>query len=118
MRRSRLLAWLLRDRDRQPSWRSVHAQSLVLLNRDLRALEEQVAWLRASQEQSAAAAVSAELRAERLERELASVRAELSAVRADLTGVREELLWGFAERKLAVDAPRVVDLTRPVAGTA
>lgn len=118
MRRSRLLAWLFPTRAPEPSWRSVHAQSLLLLGDELRALDEQVQLLRASEERSAAAAVVAELRAERLERELAAVRAELGALRTDLAVVREELVWAFAERKLPVDAPRVVDLTRPVADSA
>jgi len=118
VRRSRLLAWLFPARAPQPSWRSVHAQSLLLLGDDLRALDAEVERLRASEERSAAAAVLAELRAERLERELAATRAELGALRADLAAVREELVWAFAERRLPVDAPKVVDLTRPVAGTA
>lgn len=119
MRRSPLLAWLFPRGGPQPSWRSVHAQSLLLLGDDLRSLDEQVATLRGAHELSTAAAVAAELRAEELERELAAVRAQVSALRAELTGLREELLWAFAERRLPVEAPpRVVDLTRPVAGTA
>lgn len=132
MRRSPLLAWLrhwwracLPWGCRQPSWRSVHAQSLLLLGDDLRALDDELRRLRADERRSTAAAVAAELRAERLERELAaartevaSARAETAALRADLTAFREELVWAFAERRLPVEAPRVVDLTRPVAGTA
>lgn len=118
MRRSGLLAWLLHLRSPQPSWRSVHAQSLLLQGDQLRALDEQVDLLRAAEQRSASAAVQAQRRAEQLERELAAVRAEASALRADLTVVREELLWAFAEGTLPRRAPRVVDLTRPVADTA
>lgn len=95
----------------------MHAQSLVLLTEQVRTYDGEIAGLRAAQERSTAAAVLAELRAERLERELTAVRAEVSALRADLTVVREELLWAFAERRLPLDAPRVVDLTSPVADT-
>ena len=71
-------------------------------------------------------AVVAELRAQRLERELAAARADLAAVKADLAALREELVWAFAERRLAVDAAapeqapvaRVVDLTRGTHATA
>lgn len=131
VRRSGLLAWLFPDRA-QPAWRTVHAQSLVLLSADVEGLQQEVEQLRAGQASTTAAAVMAELRAERLERELADARADLAAVREALAAVREDsaavrrdsaalredLVWAFAERRLPVDAPRVVDLTRPVAGTA
>lgn len=118
MRRSGLLAWLLHLRSPQPSWRSVHAQSLLLRGDELRALGDEVDRLRAAEQRSASAAVQAQRRAEQLERELAAVRAETSALRADLSALREELLWAFAEGTSARRAPRVVDLTRPVADTA
>lgn len=118
MRRSRLLAWLFPDRAAPPSWRAVHARSLVLLGDRVEALDQQVQRLREAEERSTAAAVVAELRAEQLERELAALRAEAGGLRADLCAVREELLWSFAERRAAVEPPRTVDLTRPVAGSA
>ena len=118
VRRSRLWAWLFPIRRPEPSWRSVHAQSLLLLGDDLRALDDEVGRLRTFEERSTAAAVAAELRAERLERELAVVRAEVAALRRDVSVVREELVWAFAERRLPVEGPRVVDLTQPVADTA
>ena len=127
MRRSGLLAWLLSLRRPEPSWRSVHAQSLLLLGDDLRALDDEITRLRAAEERSTSAAVMAELRAERLERELAAVRAEVASLRDDLAGVREELVWAFAERRFPVEAgradtpagaPRVIDLTRSRAGSA
>ena len=89
---------------------------------DLRALEDEVARLRSTEALTVAAAVAAELRAVRLERELAAARAEAAQVRDDLAALREELVWAFAERRLAVEAAAgtavVVDLTAKDAASA
>ena len=97
-----------------PPWREVHALAVVTTRHELAALEQEVARLRSTESLTVAAAVASELRAQRLERELAAARAELAEVRADLASLREELVWAFAERKLAVEAAApavVVDLT-------
>ena len=64
VRRTGLRAWLLPTEPPPPTWRTVHAQSLVLLSDDLRVLQEEVARLRAGTERSTAAQVLAELRAD------------------------------------------------------
>ena len=110
VRRGGLLAWLLRSEPPPPSWRTVHAQSLVLLSDDLRVLQEEIARLRAGAERSTAAQVLAELRAERLEAELAETRAQLAALRADVDALREELVWAVTERRAAVEAAPVTRL--------
>lgn len=107
VRKSGLLAWLLPSEPPPPSWRTVHAQSLVLLSDDLRVLQEEVARLRSGAEGTTAAQVLAELRAERLEAELAETRAQLAALRSEVAALREELVWAFADRR-AVDAPAPV----------
>jgi hypothetical protein len=110
VRRSGLRAWLVPSEPPPPSWRTVHAQSLVLLSEDLRALQEEVARLRAGAERSTAAQVMAELRAERLEAELAGTRAQLAALRADVEALREELVWAFADRRAAAEPAPVTRL--------
>lgn len=118
VRRTGLLAWLLHSEPPPPTWRTVHAQSLVLLSDDLRVLQEEVARLRAGTERSTAAQVLAELRAERLEAELAETRKQLAALRADVDALREELLWAVTERRAAVDAAPVTRLKGRRTGTA
>ena len=116
MRRSSLWTWLTPPPP-QPAWRDVHAQSLVLLTDRVRALDDEVARLRSAQEQSTAAAVVAELRAQRLEEALAQTRTELDSLRSEVAAVREEQMWAFAERRVPDDRGIVVDLKRPAAGT-
>ena len=118
MRRSRWRAWLLPSDPPPPTWRTVHAQALVLLSDDVRVLQEQVAQLRADGERSTAAQVVAELRAERLEAELAETRAQLAALRADVDALREELVWAFADRRTQVEAAPVTRLPGRRSGTA
>ena len=101
VRRSGLLAWLLPKEPPPPSWRTVHAQSLVLLSDDLRVLQLEVTRLRETAERSTAAQVLAELRAERLEAELTETRAALAALRSDVDALREELVWAGADRRTA-----------------
>ena len=78
----------------------MHAQSLVRLCDDVAALQAEVAGLRAASERSTAAAVVAELRAQRLEEQLTATRAEAAALRRELDALREEVLWTSAERRL------------------
>ena len=111
MRRSGLRAWLLPAEPPPPSWRTVHARSLVLLSDDLRVVQEQVRRLRAGAERSTAAQVLADLRAERLEAELAETRAQLAAVRADVDALREELVWAVADRRAAAEPAPVTRLS-------
>lgn len=118
MRRTGLRAWLAPVDPPPPSWRTVHAQSLVLLSDDLRVLREEVVRQRAGTERSTAAQVLAELRAERLEVELADTRAQLAALRADIDALREELVWAFADRRAAVEAAPVTRLPGRRSGTA
>lgn len=118
VRRTGLLAWLLATEPPPPSWRTVHAQSLVLLSDDVRVLREEVVRLRAGTERSTAAQVLAELRAQRLEAELAETRAQLSALRADVEALREELVWAFADRRAAVEPAPVTRLPGRRTGTA
>jgi hypothetical protein len=117
VRRSVLTAWLLPTEPPPPSWRTVHAQSLVLLADDLRVLQEEVARLRAGTERSTAGQVLAELRAERLEAELAETRAQLAALRADAAALREELVWACADRRAAVEPAPVTRLSGRRSGT-
>jgi hypothetical protein len=112
VRRSGLLAWLLPSQPPPPSWRTVHARSLVLLSDDLRVLQEEVTRLRATAEASTAAQVMAELRAERLEAELAETRASLAALRSDVDALREELVWAVADRGAATGAAPVTRLPK------
>jgi hypothetical protein len=118
VRRGRLLAWLLPVEPPPPSWRTVQACSLVRLSDDVRGLQEQVARLRTGAERSTAALVVAELRAERLETELAATRAQLAALRADVDVLREELLWASAERRSPVGGAPVTRLPGRRTGTA
>ena len=68
------------------------------------ALEGEVARLRVLGIAHAAAAASADIRARRAEEQLTALRAELGLL-------REELVWAFAEDRLAVVGPvAVVDL--------
>jgi ABC-type phosphate transport system auxiliary subunit len=117
VRRTGLRAWLVPDEPPPPSWRTVHAQSLVLLSDDLRVLQEEVRRLRAGTERSTAAQVVAELRAERLEAELAETRAQLAALRADVDALREELVWAFADRRAAAEPAPVTRLPGRRSGT-
>lgn len=118
VRRTALRAWLLPSEPPPPSWRTVHAQSLVLLSDDLRVLQEEISRLRAGAERSAAAQVLAELRAERLEAELVETRAQLTALRADVDALREELVWAFADRRAPLEAAPVTRLPGRRTGTA
>ena len=117
VRRTGLLAWLLRSEPPPPTWRTVHAQSLVLLSDDLRVLQEEVVRLRTGTERSTAAQVLAELRAERLEAELAETRAQLAALRADVDALREELLWAVTERRTSTGSAPVTRLPKRRSGT-
>ena len=117
VRRGGLRAWLFASEPPPPSWRTVHAQSLVLLSDDLRVLQEEVARLRAGTERSTAAQVLAELRAERLEAELAETRAQLAALRADVDALREELVWAVADRRAAGEPAPVTRLPGRRSGT-
>ena len=117
VRRGGLRAWLLLDEPPAPSWRTVHAQSLVLLSDDLRALQEEVTRLRAGTERSTAAQVVAELRAERLEAELAETRGQLATLRAAVDALREELVWAFADRRGTKEAAPVTRLPERRSGT-
>ena len=112
-----LRAWLAPSEPPPPSWRTVHAQSLVLLSDDLRMMQEEVARLRSATERSTAAQVLAELRAERLEAELARTREQLAALRADVDALREELVWAFADRHGAKQAAPVTRLPGRRSGT-
>ena len=107
VRRGGLLAWLLPSAPPPPSWRTVHAQSLVLLSDDLRVLQEEVTRLRVTAEASTAAQVMAELRAERLEAELAETRASLAALRSDVDALREELVWAATDRTAPAPVTRL-----------
>ena len=118
VRRTGLRAWLVPSEPPPPSWRTVHAQSLVLLSDDLRVLQEELTRLRAGTERSTAAQVVAELRAERLEAELAETRAQLAALRADVDALREELVWAFADRRASVEGAPVTRLPGRRTGTA
>ncbi len=118
VRRTALRAWLLPSEPPPSSWRTVHAQSLVLLSDDLRVLQEEISRLRAGAERSAAAQVLAELRAERLEAELVETRAQLTALRADVDALREELVWAFADRRAPLEAAPVTRLPGRRTGTA
>ena len=59
----------------------MHAQSLVRLCDDVAVVQAEVVRLREASDRSTAAEVVAELRAQRLEAELASTRAEAAALR-------------------------------------
>ena len=67
----------------------------------------------------AGTAAAAERRMQRSEARLGAARVELACLRKDLAAVREELVWAFAERKLAPALPApVVDLRSASATTA
>lgn len=66
-------------------------------------------------EDLAALAVS---RATAAETELASAHGELAGLRADLSAMREELVWAFADGRLPVEAPAVLDLRESTPRTA
>jgi hypothetical protein len=117
VRRTGLRAWLVPDEPPPPSWRTVHAQSLVLLSDDLRVLQEEVTRLRSGADRSTAAQVVAELRAERLEAELVEARAQLAALRADVEALREELVWAFADRRATAEPAPVTRLPGRRSGT-
>ena len=117
VRRSRLRAWLEPAAPPPPSWRTVHAQTLVLLSDDLRVLREEVTRLRVDAGRSTAGQVLAELRAERLEAELAETRAQLAALRADVDALREELVWAVADRRAVVEPSPVTRLPGRRSGT-
>jgi hypothetical protein len=116
--RAWLRTWLLPSEPPPPSWRSVHASSLLRLSDDLRGLQVELARLRAGAERSTAAQVMAELRAERLEAELAGTRAQLAALRADVDALREELVWSATDRRTPVEAAPVTRLAGRRTGTA
>jgi uncharacterized membrane protein len=89
----------------------------VLLSDDLRVLQLEVTRLRETAERSTAAQVLAELRAERLEAELAETRAALAALRSDVDALREELVWANADRRTASGAAPVTRLPKRRSGT-
>ena len=89
----------------------MHATSLVRLSDDVAALQAEVASLRAHERRATAVEVLAELRAQRLERELASARAVVAGLRSDLDALREELVWVSAERRRPADGPTVARLS-------
>lgn len=67
----------------------------------------------------AGVAAAAERRARQTEARLAATRVELAALRDDFAALREELVWAFAERKLAAASPApVLDLRAGTASTA
>ena len=120
VRRSGLLVWLFATsvepvpaRLPPPSWRAVHAHSLVLLSEDVRTLREQLADLRSVSDTSTVAAGAAERRVQRLEEQLAATQAEVVALRGALAAVREELVWAYAERRVA-EAPAAARPARSV----
>ena len=121
VRETGLLVWLFAtgvsqapDRLPQPSWRSVHAHSLVLLHDEVGDLRSALADLRVEQDVVTVAAVSTEGRLERLEEQLSVSQDEVAALRAELAALREELVWAFAEQG-RTDAPAVLRAPRPVA---
>jgi hypothetical protein len=116
VRRAGLEVWLSPGPP-QPPWRTVHALSLVLLSDRVRELDDEVVRLRSAQRAGAAAAVLADLRAQRMEGALSQTRGELDALRSEMAELREELVWAFAERRLPEDRGNVVDLPRSVGGT-
>ena len=76
-------------------------------------LARSTALARVAAEASQAALVRAALAEERAalaEARLWEAVREMSALRTDLTALREEVLWAFAEGRLPVAAPAVVDL--------
>ena len=118
-RRRSVWAWLVPapSAPPQPSWRTVHAHSLVLLCDDVARLQGELLHLRTATEQSTAAAVIAELRALRLEEQLTATRAELAVLRDELSALREELVWTFTSSRAPGDRGARAELPR-VAGTA
>lgn len=60
---------------------------------------------------------AADRRARQAEARLAAARVELSSLRSDFAAVREELVWAFAERKLAAASPAPVRDLRPATAT-
>jgi len=126
VKRSGLLARLWPGRRRTPLEPAGPVPDAAVAWR-LAALEGEVSRLRVLGIAHAAAAASADVRARRAEEQLGAARAELTGLRADLAALREELVWAFAERKLAtesapvpapVPAPVVVDLRDSSARTA
>ncbi len=129
--RHRRRSWLRRLR-RRPVPVAVVSGVVVALTRDISVLEDEVARLRGVEAQSTAAAVSVQLRLERVEAELvtarvdvaearsevAGLRDEIAVLRAQVDGLREELAWSFASVEIPVAAPKVIDLTTPRASTA
>lgn len=90
----------------------MHALSLLRLSDDVAALQAEVTALRGAFERSTAAEVAAELRAQRLEEELAAARTEVTALRRDLDALREDVVWAFAERRLPGSAPQRLSVAR------
>ena len=107
-RRSGLLSRLL------PGRRRSRLALLEAQTRQLRELADTSAATAAAALVRAAAAhdvaLAAQLRAARAEAELSSARDEVVALRADLAALREELVWAFAEGRMPVTAPAVIDL--------
>lgn len=59
----------------------------------------------------AGAAAAADRRTRQSEARLAATRVELAGLRSDFAALREELVWAYAERKLAAASPApVLDL--------
>ncbi len=118
VRHSRLRARLLPVEPPPPSWRTVHAASLVRLSDDVQGLQEQVDGLRTCGERSTAVQVADQQRAEHLAAELAATRELVAALRADVDALREELVWALAERRPPVEAAPVTRLPARRTGTA
>jgi hypothetical protein len=107
-------------------------RAVIGLRTDVARLEAELARLRVLGAEHAGAAAAADLRARRAEEALSATTQELAGLRTDLAALREELVWAFAERKLAVEAPaaetapavdgaapaRVIDLTAARTGSA
>lgn len=89
----------------------MHALSLVRLCDDVSGLSAELVTVRAAAERSTAAQVAAELRSQRLERELAAAHEQVTALRRELDALREDLVWAFAERRLPLDGAPVQRLS-------
>ena len=63
-------------------------------------------------------AVAAEQRARAAESRLWQVSDELAGLRSELAGLREELVWAFAEGRMPLAPPKVVDLRDGTSRTA
>lgn len=95
-RASSVRTWLARvGEPGPPSWRSVHAQALLLLGVQVERLVQAVADSRAeltgAQSRTAAAAALAHQRVQRLEQSLAAAQADLVTARSETTWLRDEM---------------------------